>query len=165
MKLQILLIIALGTLCTLNQRSIAQEYELPKITKSYPPIPDYYKPIEYRFSDEINNVIGDFISKIDTTKNSFWGQLEIRDSIHELRIWDYYNPPIIPIDSSSDILGKLLSSTNRYCNVRNNKIPISFPSDTEFGGYGFFMTGVPLAIKFKRIKYGQYKIIWVGHYL
>ncbi len=90
--------------------------------------------------------------------------MQTGDSINELRIWDYYNPPIFAIDSSSDMLGKLWSSTNRYCIVRNNKIPISFPCDREFGGYGFFMTGTPFVIKFKRIKYGQYKIIWVGHY-
>jgi hypothetical protein len=78
---------------------------MPKITKLYPPIPDYFKPIEYRFSDEINNIIGDFIAKTDTTKNSFWGELQTGDSINELSIWDYYNPPIIAIDSSSDILG------------------------------------------------------------
>jgi hypothetical protein len=164
MKLRIILIMTLGTLFTFNQRSSAQEYQMPKITKLYPPIPDYFKPIEYRFSDEINNIIGDFIAKTDTTKNSFWGELQTGDSINELSIWDYYNPPIIAIDSSSDILGKLWSSTNRYCIVRNNKIPISFPCDREFGGYEFFMTGTPCVIKFKRIKYGQYKIIWVGHY-
>lgn len=164
MRLKILLILTLCNLCFFTQISVAQKYQMPKVTKLYPPIPDYYKPIEYRFSNEINDVIGGFISNNDTTKKSFWGQLEISDSINELRIWDYYNPPIFSIDSTTDLLGKLLSSTNRYCNVRNHKIPITFPSDTEFGGYGCVMTGTPLVIKFKQIKYGQYKIIWVGHY-
>ena len=164
MRLQILLILTLCNLCFFTQISVAQKYQMPKVTKLYPTIPDYYKPIEYRFSNEINDVIGGFISKIDTTENSFWGQLEICDSINELRIWDYYNPPLISIDTTTDLLGKLLSSTNRYCNVRNHIIPITFPSDTEFGGYGFVMTGTPLVIKFKQIKYGQYKIIWVGQY-
>ncbi|NPD47180.1 hypothetical protein [Lentimicrobium sp. S6] len=164
MKLQITIVLTLGILFINNQSTTAQEYQIPKITKSYPQIPDYGKPIEYRFSDEINKIIGAFIAKTDTTEKSFWGELEKSDSINELSIWDYYTYPINSIDSSSDISGKLISSTNRYCNVRNNRIPISFPSDREYGGYTFCMTGTPLVIKFKRIKQGQYKIIWVGHY-
>ena len=164
MKLQITILITIGILFIYNLSITAQEYQIPKITKSYPQIADYGKPIEYRFSDEINKIIGDFIAKKDTTEKSFWAELEKYDSINELRIWDYNRSSITSIGSSSDIIGKLSSSTNRYCNISNNRIPISFPSDREYGGYTFFMTGTPLVIKFNRISQGQYKIIWIGHY-
>ncbi|MDD2965234.1 MAG: hypothetical protein PHU33_14895 [Bacteroidales bacterium] len=133
----------------LSQILKGQTDEEPRLIKMSYSEQKAREPIIFTFPDSLYSLASEYL-KLDTDSTS---KLNIELSpfdgglfaivrtrrINPAKVKDFINDPV----------EKLLSSTNRYCIINGEKVPVYYESDVTLGHYNFVFTGSPLTIILK----------------